>query len=300
MLLTRNRFIVQQDTPSSYSGQTGLFTRVNAGEDALEFAAAAGVFLGLSDTPSSYAGQTGLFTRVNAAEDALEFAAGAGVTNFLGLTDTPASYAAQRFLVPRVNAAEGALEFINERAFARLDDIGGVTWGIPGWSWQGTAGVTISPTNRLYYIPMYVERRRTYTLIGFHVSAVTAGTFRLGIYEADFDGSGDLTPGALVLDAGAISFSTTGQKSIAITQQLDPRPWYFLVIGGNSTPALLGPNFNLGIVNPVTGSKQTITAERLVIPFATVADGSVALLDPAPAPTALGLAAHFAVAQLGE
>lgn len=42
MLLTRNRFIVQQDTPSSYSGQTGLFTRVNAAEDALEFVAAGG------------------------------------------------------------------------------------------------------------------------------------------------------------------------------------------------------------------------------------------------------------------
>ena len=39
MLLTRNRFIVEQDTPSSYSGQTGLFTRVNSAEDALEFAA---------------------------------------------------------------------------------------------------------------------------------------------------------------------------------------------------------------------------------------------------------------------
>ncbi len=42
MLLTRNRFITEQDTPSSYGGQTGLFTRVNAAEDALEFAAVGG------------------------------------------------------------------------------------------------------------------------------------------------------------------------------------------------------------------------------------------------------------------
>lgn len=43
MLLTKtsaSSFIAQPDTPGSYSGQTGLFPRVNAGEDALEFAAA--------------------------------------------------------------------------------------------------------------------------------------------------------------------------------------------------------------------------------------------------------------------
>ena len=38
----RDRFIRLLDTPASYSGQTGQFTRVNAGETALEFAAAAG------------------------------------------------------------------------------------------------------------------------------------------------------------------------------------------------------------------------------------------------------------------
>ncbi len=44
-----------------------------------------GTFLGLTDTPASYTGQAGLFTRVNATEDGLEFVVGGGG----GIPDAP-------------------------------------------------------------------------------------------------------------------------------------------------------------------------------------------------------------------
>ena len=70
------KFLRLHDTPSSYSGQAGKYVKVNAVEDALQFAAGtAGEFLTLDDTPASYSGQAGKYPKVNVGEDALEFAA---------------------------------------------------------------------------------------------------------------------------------------------------------------------------------------------------------------------------------
>lgn len=75
-------------------------------------ASAVSNFTGLADTPSSFSGQSLLFVRVNAGETALEFATpGAGATEFTGLTDTPGSFSGQTLKVVRVNAGETALEF---------------------------------------------------------------------------------------------------------------------------------------------------------------------------------------------
>lgn len=262
------------------------------------FGPAVASFLGLTDTPSSYSGQTGLFTRVNAGEDALDFAAAGGAADFLALTDTPSSYVGQRFQIARVDAAEGALEFVNERGWPQMDDVGGTSWQMPGWGMAGTAGETLD-ADQLYYIPIYVERRRTFTQIGIHVNQSSpASVVRLGIYAATFDGDGDLTPGALTLDAGTVSTATTGQKSIAISQQLDPG-FHFMAMSGDGTPNLLGPDFNVAVSTPVTGYQTTITGAYNPNLRVAVVDGAAALPNPAPAPT-LALAERHAFVRIGK
>lgn len=67
-------FLELTDTPASYSGSAGKFTKVNSGESALEFGTPATTFLGLADTPASYSGHAGKFPKVNSGESALEFA----------------------------------------------------------------------------------------------------------------------------------------------------------------------------------------------------------------------------------
>lgn len=79
------------------------------------WAVVASDFLNLSDVdPSSYSGQTGKFVRVNATEDGLEFVtAAAGVTDFTDLGDVPSSYSGQGTKIVAVNSGETALEFVD-------------------------------------------------------------------------------------------------------------------------------------------------------------------------------------------
>ena len=73
------KFTDLSDTPVNYTGQAGKYTKVNAGETALEFgtpdAGGASTYLELTDTPADYTGNSLKFIRVNAGETALEFAA---------------------------------------------------------------------------------------------------------------------------------------------------------------------------------------------------------------------------------
>lgn len=78
------KFIDLSDTPANYTGQAGKYTKVNAGETALEFgipdAGGASTYLELTDTPADYIGNSLKFVRVNVGETALEFAAEADPT----------------------------------------------------------------------------------------------------------------------------------------------------------------------------------------------------------------------------
>jgi len=72
------KFTDLSDTPVNYTGQAGKYTKVNAGETALEFgtpdAGGASTYLELTDTPADYTGNSLKFVRVNVGETALEFA----------------------------------------------------------------------------------------------------------------------------------------------------------------------------------------------------------------------------------
>ncbi len=99
-----------------YLGHSGQFVRVKAGEDGLEFVAAAGggaeVFLDLLDTPSSYSGHGGQFVKVKADESGLEFISpGSGVDEFTELIDCPGTYAGHASQFVKVNPTENGLTF---------------------------------------------------------------------------------------------------------------------------------------------------------------------------------------------
>lgn len=64
-------FLALDDTPASYSGQSGSYVRVDEDENALEFVPP--TFLNLNDTPASYT-PSGAFVQLNPALDGLQFA----------------------------------------------------------------------------------------------------------------------------------------------------------------------------------------------------------------------------------
>ena len=99
-----------------YDGTTwNLQTTVQSG---------ATTFTGLTDTPSSYTGQSGKYIKVNSTPDGLEFV-DAPTTSFTGLTDTPATYTSNKIL--KVNSAGNAIEFADYTFVSLLDTPNGLT-----------------------------------------------------------------------------------------------------------------------------------------------------------------------------
>lgn len=88
--------------------------------------------------------------------------------------------------------------------------------------------------NVLYGMPFYVPTTTTYTAISIEVTTLSVGNHcRLGIYN---DSTG--APGGLVLDAGTILTTTTGGKSIVISQSLSAG-WYWLALVSDSSVPVL-------------------------------------------------------------
>lgn len=172
-----------------------------------------------------------------------------------------------------------------EAKWPHLDDLGGVQWVIPGWFWSAQTTRPIT-ANRLYYQPIYVERSRSFIRIGVHVTtAVASSVLRLGIYAASFDSNGDLTPGALTVDAGTVDSSTTGEKEIVIAETL-AEGFHWLASSSGHGPTLSVPSLPSAVAVPVTpGGTAINAAKEAAIYWVDVADGTAALPDPATAPT---------------
>ena len=111
---------------------------------------------------------------------------------------------------------------------------------------QAPAGAT------LYAAPYIETRGGTLDRIGINVTNISGGTakVRLGIYEAVGPLIGNLAPGTKVLDAGEITITTSGIKTINIGQYLKPGLYWFVFIWDGN-----GSLFNIAVTED--GSGQT-------------------------------------------
>jgi hypothetical protein len=125
--------------------------------------------------------------------------------------------------------------------------VNGRYYTMPG-TIQGTSTVNIT-ANRLYAMPMYIPSAVTVTRIGVKVETGATGGARLGIYR----GNVALTVAPLVLDAGTVDTSTTGDKEIVISQLLEAG-WYWLVMVGDGAPGIAFHSDNVGGVKPVNSN----------------------------------------------
>jgi len=107
------------------------------------------------------------------------------------------------------------LPFVSSRYYAGITTALGAAYGLTA--------------NRLYAAPFLVHRQTAFDRIAVNVATADAGkSVRLGIYD---DSSG--LPGALKLDAGAVSVGATGEAFITISQTLPPA-WYWLALASES------------------------------------------------------------------
>lgn len=119
----------------------------------------------------------------------------------------------------------------------------------------GFATTSTLTANRLVCLPFSLDRMWRAQRIGMTVqTAVAASVVRLGIY--DTTGTGGL-PGSLVLDAGTIDTSGTGDKTILINKYLYGNYW--LVYVSTSTPTMNGTNTSGTEWQQTIGKPDTLT-----------------------------------------
>lgn len=95
--------------------------------------------------------------------------------------------------------------------------------------------------DRLYALPFYIPSAPNIAdRIAIRVTTLSAGNARLGIY----DNGNNLSPGALLLDAGAVSTSSTGIKTVTIRKGLT-RGLKWLVVVFSVTPTVLSIDGNI-------------------------------------------------------
>jgi len=92
--------------------------------------------------------------------------------------------------------------------------------------------------------PFYVPARRTYDRIAVNATAAESGkSVRLGIYRHDY---ANVVPGALALDAGAVSVAVEGKREIVISQALSAGWWWLALLSDATGAARLAASGTVG------------------------------------------------------
>jgi hypothetical protein len=98
---------------------------------------------------------------------------------------------------------------------------------------DGATSTYAMVTGEILYLPVYVTHDGTATSLAINVNATgTATLARLGIYAASAG-----LPGSLLLEAGTVDVTTTGAKTLAISQALTSG-LYFLAVEVNGSVTL--------------------------------------------------------------
>jgi hypothetical protein len=121
-------------------------------------------------------------------------------------------------------------------------------------------GAFVPTVGTLYAIPFWVGATATYDRIATNIgTAGSAGAVtRLGIYNVAASG----LPGTLVLDAGTVDSTTTGDKNITISQSLSPGV-YFTVMLTNDAAVRWRAIGSGPVINPMTWFGNTGPVEHV-------------------------------------
>lgn len=96
--------------------------------------------------------------------------------------------------------------------------------------------------NRLYAVPIRFENDFTIDSVAVYVTSSAAGNLRMGIYEMKANG----LPGDLVVDGGATSSGSTGERTRYLSEAVLPAGVYWLALISDATPTVRAYTANTG------------------------------------------------------
>jgi len=197
---------------------------------------------------------------------------------------TATALAADWNLVPKTSddLPEGAANFWDRKFYPFHRQVGTA----PVERWYPAGGITgVTQVSNSFSIdtiralPLILPSGGTLDRLAIEVTVLAAGgTGRVGIYANT--SLTDLTPAALILDAGAVVTTAAAVVTLTISQVLTPGVLYWLAVNlGTLAPSLRGPN--VGAIAGILGYPNTIGASTGV--GWQVASAFGALPNPFPA-----------------
>jgi len=97
------------------------------------------------------------------------------------------------------------------------------------------AGTGSCTKDTLFAYPLLIPKKTTFLSIGAEVSTLgSSSDCRIGLYCCDSTG----LPDELLLDAGKITTTSTGEKTIAISQELVGNFWSVIISGTAAVPTM--------------------------------------------------------------
>jgi hypothetical protein len=112
--------------------------------------------------------------------------------------------------------------------------------------------------NRVYCYPLFVQESITIDRLGVECTVLSASTtWRIGLYNSDSNG----LPTTVLLDAGTVDTSTTGAKTITVSQTLTAGLYFIAGVwqGGTVSPTMRSYQVTLGNWSPVASNSQQTT-----------------------------------------
>lgn len=129
------------------------------------------------------------------------------------------------------------------------------------------SGLVDNYSEQVIAIPFICAEAKTWTEIGVNCTNSGSGDgARLGIY-ADSNGK----PGALIVDAGEVTFDTTGQKTITISQALSANTYYWLAIevflSDDTATISGGDDANLTLLHFIFGRQFSAVSGNILMAY---------------------------------
>jgi len=185
----------------------------------------------------------------------------AGTTSAAGilqLTDSTSSTSTTTAATP--NAVKTAYDFADTKLLKYA-----AIWQTKyrsGYWYESKNGATITTStftqNRVYCFPLFIQESVTIDRLGVECTTLSASTtWRIGLYNSDSNG----LPTTVLLDAGTVDTSTTGLKSITVSQTLAAGLYFIAGVwqGGTVSPTMRTYQVTLGNWSPVASNAQQTT-----------------------------------------
>lgn len=129
-----------------------------------------------------------------------------------------------------------------QESWIRPDIASGRYLSTPGYAAIGTASLTAA---NIYFTPLYVKKRTTFTDLGFSTVVITAGSYKVGLYASS--GSGPtgtpITNSTSTLGPFTTASATAQGFTFGTAIPLDPG-WYWVAILPDTTGTVGGVSSN--------------------------------------------------------